>query len=172
MFYHLLSSFFYLATSKNIEPVTELKLNEYLGHWLQVYESPTNIIFQGYGTCITADYGILENGNVSVLNTQLDENNKIEQISGYAYYKNVSEPGKLNVHLEGVPVDSPYWVVKLGEIKNEQYQYSIVTTPSYVSLWVLTRNVDDFFKYYNKEVVEYLETNNFKYVSVPQTDCY
>lgn len=36
-------------------------------------------------------------------------------MSGYAYYKNESEPGKLTVHLDGVPVDAPYWVLALGD---------------------------------------------------------
>jgi hypothetical protein len=34
----------------------------------------------------------------------------------------------LTVHLNGVPVDSPNWIVKLGE---NQYQYTIITT----SIW-------------------------------------
>jgi len=51
-----------------------------------VYKSSVTFSDTGYGTCITTNYEILKNGNVSVLNTQLDENNEIEQISGYAYY--------------------------------------------------------------------------------------
>jgi lipocalin len=136
-----------------------------------VYEAPTNSIFQGYGTCITADYGLLENGNVSVINSQLDENNQLEQIAGYAYYKNVSEPGKLTVHLEGVPVDSPYWIVKLGEIEDNQYQYSIITTPSGISLWVLARDLYKFFELYDEEVIEFLNNCNFNYVAVQQDNC-
>ena len=71
-------------------------------------------------------------------------NKQIEKINGYAYYKNITEPGQLTVHLDGVPVDGPYWIVKLGEIVDNQYQYSIVTTPSGISLWVLTRDIDKF----------------------------
>lgn len=37
------------------------------------------------------------------------------EMGGYAYYKNESEPGKLTVHLDGVPVDAPYWVLALGD---------------------------------------------------------
>ena len=57
------------VTSCNILPATvnELDLNNYLGHWVQIYGAPTNAIFQGYGTCATADYGLLDNGQVSVL---------------------------------------------------------------------------------------------------------
>ena len=153
------------------DTVSDLNINNYVGHWFQVYGSPTNVIFQGYGTCITADYGLLEDGYVSVLNTQLDENNKIEEINGYAYYKNISEPGKLTVHLDGVPVDSPYWVVKLGEIVDNQYQYTIITTPSGVSLWVLTRDLDTFYKLYDEDVNAFLNKYNFRYTTINQTDC-
>jgi lipocalin len=163
---------FVFINSKEVpDTISSININNYLGHWLQVYQAPTNIIFQGYGTCITADYGLENNGYISVINKQLDENNKIEQINGYGYYKNISEPGKLTVHLDGVPVDSPYWIIKLGEIINNEYQYSIITTPSYISLWVLTRDMDNFFKFYNREVVNFLDKYNFKYTNVSQDNC-
>jgi lysozyme C len=169
----LVLSLFSLVSS-NILPTTidELNLSNYLGHWYQVYGAPTNSIFQGYGTCITADYGLLDSGYVSVLNSQLNKNKEIEKINGYAYYKNnISESGKLTVHLDGVPVDAPYWIVKLGEIVDNQYQYSIITTPSGISLWVLTRDISKFKELYDNEVKEFLEDYNFKYVPITQTDC-
>ena len=168
----LLASLYIVANSKSFPAViSEINVPSYLGHWKQVYQAPTNMIFQGYGTCLTADYGLLDNGNISVLNAQLDENHNIEQISGYGYYKNTSEPGKLTVHLDGVPVDSPYWIVKLGEIVENQYQYSIITTPSGISLWVLARDIDVFMEYYNKEVIDFLNQYDFKYINVRQDDC-
>ena len=105
------------------------------------------------------------------VNTQLNKNKEIEKINGYGYYTNASEPGKLTVHLDGVPVDSPYWIVKLGEIVDEQYQYSVIITPSGISLWVLTRDVERFNEFYANEVTDFLDANNFKYVSIKQTDC-
>jgi lysozyme C len=163
----ILASLYIFANSKSLPAViSEINVPSYLGHWKQVYQAPTNVIFQGYGTCITADYGLLDDGNINVINTQLDENDSIEQISGYAYYKNASEPGKLTVHLDGVPVDSPYWIVKLGEVVDNQYQYSIITTPSGISLWVLVRDIDVFMKYYNTDVEEFLHQYDFKYTAV------
>jgi len=168
----ILASLYVFTNGKTLpDVVSKVSVSSYLGHWNQIYQAPTNVIFQGYGTCITADYGLLDNGNINVINTQLDENNEIEQITGYAYYKNASEPGKLTVHLEGVPVDSPYWIVKLGEIVDNQYQYSIITIPSGISLWVLVRDIDVFMKYYNKEVVDFLEQYDFKYTLVNQENC-
>lgn len=153
------------------ETVPELDVNAYLGHWVQVYAAPTNSLFQGYGECITADYGLLDNGYVSVLNTQINEDKETEKINGYAYYKNASDPGKLTVHLDGVPTESPYWVVKLGKIVNNQYEYSIITSPSGVSLWVLVRDLDRFFELYDAEVRTYLDANKYTYNPVVQDNC-
>lgn len=166
-----LNLFSFVSSRDLPSTISSINVNSYLGHWIQVYEAPTNSLFQGYGTCITADYGVLDDGNINVINTQLNENNEIEQILGYAYYKNASEPGKLSVHLEGVPVDSPYWIVKLSEVKDNQYQYSIVTTPSGISLWVLVRDVAEFMQLYDEEVKTFLEQYQFKYRSVPQDNC-
>ena len=167
-----LFTFFNVVLSRN-QPntVQELDVYKYLGHWSQVYGSPTNVIFQGYGECITADYGLLDNGYVSVLNTQVNENDEIEKINGYAYYQDISQPGKLTVHLDGVPVESPYWVVKLGEVVDNQYQYSIVTTPSGVSLWVLVRDIETFYELYDTEVREFLANYSYNYVPILQDDC-
>jgi len=148
--------------------VEKLDVAKYVGKWFQVYGAPTNVIFQGYGKCVTADYGVLPDWNVSVLNSQLNAKNELEQIAGYAYYKNVSEPGKFTVHLDGTPSDAPYWVVALGEVKNDQYQYSIITTPSGVSLWVLARNVEVFMREYDTEVKAILDAGEFKYVAIEQ----
>ncbi len=159
-----------LRGSKSPDVVNELDVSKYLGDWYQVYGAPTNVIFQGYGTCLTAQYGLLDNGDVSVLNSQLNADNQLEQISGYAYYTNTSEPGKLSVHLDGVPTDSPYWVVKLGEIINDEYQYSIISVPSGISLWVITRDVENFYNKYDEEVKEYLDDNKFRYETIIQDD--
>lgn len=159
-----------LRGSNTPDVVNELDVEQYLGNWYQIYGAPTNVIFQGYGECLTAEYGLLDNGDVSVLNSQINSDYELEQISGYAYYTNTSEPGKLSVHLDGVPVDSPYWVVKLGEELNGQYQYSIISVPSGVSLWVLARNIEDFYDKYDEEVKEYLNENSFKYETIIQDD--
>ena len=153
---------------ENPQTIQEIEVNKYLGYWYQIYGAPTNVIFQGYGKCITAEYGALNDGNISVLNSQLNKNDELEQISGYAYYTNSSEPGKLTVHLDGTPVDAPYWIVKLGESINEEYQYSIVTSPSGVSLWVLARDIDTFLENYDQEVTQYLDNNGYKYETIDQ----
>jgi lipocalin len=166
----LLQTFFFIVVSNNLTAVSELELQKYMGHWYQVYAAPIDYTFQGYGKCMAADYKILGENNVSVLNSQYNHKNKYEQITGYAFYKDTTKPGELSVTLEGVPVVSPYWVVQLGNIINEEYQYSIVSVPVGNSLWVLARNVADFFDNYDDDVISFLDEYDFRYVKVEQ-DC-
>jgi lipocalin len=42
--------------SKSPDKVTELNVEQYLGNWYQIYGAPTNVIFQGYGNYLTAQY--------------------------------------------------------------------------------------------------------------------
>ncbi len=169
-FIFLLFAFMAKTTGVSLEPVNALDVSKYVGNWYQVYGAPTNYVFQGYGICATAQYGLLYNGNVTVLNSQVNKAGQLEQIEGYAYYQNASEPGKLSVVLDGVPVVAPYWVMKLGEVVDGEYEYSVVSTPSFISLWVLARDVDEFFAKYDEEVREYLDMNGFKYVAIEQGD--
>ena len=78
-------------------------------------------------------------------------------ISGYAYLKDASQPGKLTVHLEGVP-EGQYWIVGLGPIENGVYQYSIVSGPLRVALFVLARDPVDFKQRFDSKVQEELKS--------------
>jgi lipocalin len=168
LFLFLIQSLFLFAKSNNFTTVSELDLPKYMGHWYQVYAAPVDYVFQGYGKCITADYQITGSNNVSVLNAQYNINNEYEEIKGYAFYKDVNQPGKLSVVLDGVGVVAPYWVIKLGEIVNSYYQYSIISVPEGPSLWVIARNTDDFFNLYDEDVKTFLDENKLTYIKVVQ----
>ena len=170
LFFILFQSFFLIASCNNLKTVSELNLTQYDGHWHQVYAAPFDYVFQGYGKCITADYKIIGENNVSVLNAQYNRNNEYEEIKGYAFYKNFNEPGQLSVALEGVSNVAPYWVLQLGDVVNNAYQYSIISVPMGPSLWVLARDILRFYNLYDEEVIKYLNTYNFTYIKVEQ-DC-
>tara|TARA_B110000305_G_scaffold211604_1_gene246109 strand:- start:592 stop:1101 length:510 start_codon:yes stop_codon:yes gene_type:complete len=157
-----------LFSFSKIDTVPELDVKHYLGRWYQVYGAPTNVVFQGYGECITADYGLMDNGQVSILNSQINRKGELETIGGYAYVKNETEPGQLTINLDGVPVESSYWVVGLGPVENDEYQFSIVTAPSGISMWALVRDLEN---YDDEAIVKYLDEYKFKYVSIKQDDC-
>ena len=158
------------------EPVKSLNLNNYVGRWYQVYKDLTDMTFQGLGTCAVADYSILDYNNVSVLNSQIDKDGSVNQISGFAYYNEGNIGGELTVSLEGTPGNAPYWVIQTGPIINNEYQYSIVSDNLKLSLFVLCRNVTEYYELYDDIVKESLESYGFtkdinKPITMKQVDC-
>ena len=133
---------------KEYKAVDNLDLNEYTGKWLQVYGNSFDKVFQGDGACVTAHYSLQDDGNVKVYNEQIDSNGERDGIEGYAYYSDGDCCGYLTVQLEDLK-PAPYWVLQLGPVENNQYQYAIVSDDKAISLFVLARDVDDFQQKYN-----------------------
>ena len=156
----------YMCFSHGIlSTVPKLDLESYVGRWYQIYGNKFDQTFEKYSSCITADYDLIPNGNVSVVNSQY-ERTKIVQIEGYAYYSNKNKnpslfPGQLTVHLDGVPQDAPYWVYDLGPKQNNKYEWSLVSDPLFLSLFVLARDVDSFYENYDDEILSLLDNYGF-----------
>lgn len=145
--------------SKEYKAVDELDLNKYVNSWYQVYGDNFDKTFQGNGKCVKAFYK-LNDYNVSVLNTQLDKNDNSDSITGFAYYKEGDTGGYLTVQLKDLP-EAPYWIIELGPIYNDMYDYAIVSDNAKLSLFVLTRNVSRFYKEYDETVLNSLEDFGF-----------
>lgn len=161
--------------SGSYKPVDELDLSLYIGRWYQVYKNRFDMTFQGKGTCAVADYNLLAN-NVTVLNSQLDKDGTVNQIAGFAYYQSSNSGGELTVALEGTPRPAPYWVIETGPIIHDEYQYSIVSDNNKISLFVLARNVTEFYNIYNSDVEKLLNEYGFtneinKPLIMKQTNC-
>ena len=172
----ILFGLFCLTLSDEYKAVDELDLPSYMGKWYQVYQNNFDKLFQGIGKCSTAKYKIVDDNKVSVFNKQIDQDDKVDQITGYAYYKNNDYGGYLTVKLKDLP-EAPYWVLELGPINDNLYDYSIVSDDKALSLFVLTRDVDRFYKNYNEDVLNSLEKFGFtkKYnmpIVMNQTDCF
>ena len=171
LFFTLATIFFTYVMSQNNKfmPVDTLDLSMYSGRLYEVYQDTFDMSFQGEGTsCAVADYMMTTN-NITVVNSQFNKYNRVEQISGYAYYEPGNSGGDLSVSLQGVPGgDKPYWVISLGPVVNKQYQYSIVSDPKRLSLFVLTRDVETFYKDYDKQVLDILADFGYtKYINKP-----
>ena len=67
-----------------------------MDHWYQIYGDNFDALFQGNGKCSTADYELLEDGQVFVTNKQIRDDLQ-DSITGYAYYKNDDCCGYLTV---------------------------------------------------------------------------
>ena len=172
----MLFGLYCLTVLAEYKAVDELDLPSYMGKWYEVYQDNFNKLFQGIGKCSTATYKIVDDNMVSVFNKQINKENKFDQITGYAYYKDDDYGGYLTVKLKDLP-EAPYWVLELGPIVDDLYEYSIVSDDKALSLFVLARNVANFYKNYNDDVLISLENFGFikKYnmpIVMNQTDCF
>jgi len=99
------------------------------------------------------------------LNEAINGKNLYEKVEGYAFYKDNDCCGYLTVQLNELPT-APYWVLELGPIYNNYYDYAIVSDNYGHSLFVLARDVDRFFKYYNEDVLISLEEFGFTSLNI------
>lgn len=155
-----LLTFFALASAQ----VSELNRTQYLGRWYQVYSDLfVDATFENSSYCDTADYGIYPNNTISVYNRERQYNTTgpERQIYGWATTEDVTKPGELTVHLQTTEFGAPYWVYQLGPVHDDQYEYSIVSDPLKLTLFVLARNVSKFMKKYNENVTNYLTEQGF-----------
>ena len=167
--------FFWTSFAKEYKAVDELNITLYTGKWYQVYEDNFDKLFEHRGRCATAEYHLLDDGNVSVYNEQLDPDDSVDSITGVAYYDEGDCCGYLTVQL-GTMLPAPYWVLELGPIMDDGYQYSIVSDNMGISLFVLTRNVSKFYLDYNATVMKSLYGFGFirplnKPITMNQEDC-
>jgi lipocalin len=157
------------------KPVDELNIDNYTGRWYQVYKDIGDMTFQGFGTCAIADYK-LEYNTISILNSQINKDGSVNQITGTAFYDDGNSGGELTVNLDGVNNDAPYWVFDLGPVVDNEYQYSLVSDNLKFTLFVLARNVTEYYNTYDKYVLEQLNIYGFnreinKPIKMDQNNC-
>lgn len=142
-------------------PVTEINTTQYLGRWYQAYaDLAVTATFENSSYCVTADYGLNENGTVSVVNRerQYGVDGPERVIYGWANTANASAPGELTVHLQGTgSFGAPYWIFDLGPVGEEGYSYSVVSDPFRLTLFVLARNLTEFAELWSADVLTELK---------------
>lgn len=124
----------YRDTSVEMRTVEVLDTPQYLGLWYEIARFPNR--FEEGCVGVTAQYGLREDGKVSVLNTcfQGTLDGPKEQAEGVA---TVQSAGKLRVTF--VPwlswiASGDYWVMGLKD-----YQISVVGAPNGKTGWILAR---------------------------------
>jgi len=123
-------------TNPTIQTIDYVDLNKYLGRWYEIARYPTR--FQS-NNCrlVTAEYSLLENGRIKVVNTcwhsQFD--GEIQSRANAKAWPSDDTNSKLKVRFFW-PFTGDYWIVKLDK---ENYYYSVVSDPQMKYLWVLCR---------------------------------
>ena len=132
----------------------------YTGLWYQTYGDKFVLSTFERDDCCYASYSLLDENTIGVLNWERfgSVDGPSQNITGYAV--TTQEPGQLIVYFPGNP-PGPYWVIKIGPIINDEYQYSVVSDPYMLGLYVLARNVDEYYENYNDEVQDFLNESGF-----------
>lgn len=151
-----------LAFSQTVQNVTT---DSYLGRWYQAYSDlAVEATFENSSYCVTADYGLNPNGTISVLNRerQYSVTGPVRPITGWAE-QNSQDPGQLTVHLQTTEFGAPYWIYELGPAtyNGSLYEYSVVSDPFKLTLFVLARNLSTFAETWASGVLERLKNAGF-----------
>lgn len=146
--------------------VTTLDIHKYSGRWYQTYSSLfPNITFEKDGYCITADYGVISNLSISVVNAQAhgSAQGRLEIMNGTATVVDPKHPGKLSLTLGEKKQSLPgfYWIVALGPVVNGVYQWSVVSAPFRLVLFILARDVEEFKLVYEADVLKLVQRLGF-----------
>ena len=171
---NILTGFFGIFFGKPIDTVTKIDLKMYTGKWHQVATSRSTKLL-GTGVKfknVSAEYLCINNCSsniISVLNQGINDKNNYTSINGFSYCENISMPSKRKVVFEGVKFEGNYWIVKLGPIVNNQYDYAIVCGPltnffgTRFSLYVLCRDKKKYELEYEEDVKQWCNDNGFKF---------
>jgi len=118
--------------------VQELDVERYMGVWYAVASIPTPFERACAGGT-TAEYELLDNGEVSVTNTCYRADGTPFQATGRAWIPDPSEPGKLKVSfvrfLGRWLFPGDYWLLEL----DPEYHFAVVGHPKRRYGWILSR---------------------------------
>lgn len=152
--------------ASSLAQVAELNRTQYLGRWYQAYSDfAVEATFENNSYCVTADYGLYPNKTISVENRERNYNisGPIRRILGWASSDNTTKEGELTVHLQTTGFPAPYWVYELGPptYNGHLYEYSVVSDPLNLTLFVLARNLTTFTSTWASGVLERLKEGGF-----------
>jgi len=123
-----------VAIPSDITPVTGFELERYLGRWYEIARLDHS--FERGLVNVTADYSLLEDGRVQVVNRGYrPEDQRWETAEGMAALVGEPDVGRLKVSFFG-PFYGGYNIIALDKTA---YQYALVCGPSRSYLWILAR---------------------------------
>jgi apolipoprotein D and lipocalin family protein len=159
----LISSTFAFSEEKLPTP-DSVDVGRYIGKWYAVSTLPQR--FTKNCVAQTAEYGIINEKTISVLNTCIKENGKTTDISGKAVVVDPKTNARLEVTFKNFfttlfRVKGEYVIIKLSE----GYDTVLVGSTNRKSLWILSRTpaIDPAVM---KEYKDYAQSLNFSVSSM------
>lgn len=122
------------ASTSDIPAVDNFNIGKYTGTWHEIARG--DHVFERGMTHVKAEYTILDDGRVKVVNSGIRSDGKEKHIEGIARLrKNANGKGELEVSFFG-PFYGPYRIIDL----DPEYRIAIVTSSSRNYIWILARD--------------------------------
>jgi len=119
---------------EHVTPIDGFTVQNYLGKWYEIARLDHS--FERGLTRVTAEYGLRDDGGLSVINRGYSaRKQQWQEVIGKAYFVNRSDQGYLKVSFFG-PFYGSYVILDLDQAS---YQYSLVCGPNREYLWILSR---------------------------------
>ncbi len=122
----------YRDTGVPMTSIVGLDAARYAGRWYEIARFP--VIFERGCAATTADYTLLTDGSLGVVNTcrEGSPEGPARRIEGRA---RPAGPGRFDVSFAGLPFEGDYWVLWV----DEGYRTAVVGVPSGRAGWILNR---------------------------------
>jgi apolipoprotein D and lipocalin family protein len=121
--------------------VSTVTLEQYTGTWYEIAKIPNR--FQDHcATNTRAEYTLMDNGRLEVINSCVDKQGRLDQAQGIARIVDPATNAKLKVsfvQLFGFSLFwGDYWIIGLAP----DYSYAVIGTPDRRFGWILSRTPD------------------------------
>lgn len=144
---------FSCTTNPPLKTVSNVDIHKYMGQWFEIATIPQN--FQKGCYCTTAEYTLINNNYVKVINTCKKDsvNGRTSQIEGKAFTTKDSAKFKVQFFW---PLRAKYWIIDLAD----EYSYAVVGHPNRKYLWILSRSPQMDENIYTG-IINRLKTQNY-----------
>lgn len=142
-------------------------LEKYMGQWHEIgrYEN----YFQRMCKQSQANYKLLKNNKIEVVNTCTTKDNKTKTAKAMGRVPNINTPEKLKVSFVPIPLlrrffEGDYWILYI----DSDYQHVIVGDPKKKYIWLMSRKKEISQEKYN-ELLSIAKTHGYNTQRIIQT---